>query len=111
VTIAIRNEALPPGQSRKTTRSALARETTAIGRQLGLPRTARDLRQDAGEQPHDLLGRGRPALPNDQRDVVAAVDVAGLSYAEAAEALCVPAGMGMSRLHRGRSRVAATVGA
>jgi len=49
------------------------------------------------------------ALPDDQRDVIAAVDVAGLSYAEAAESLGVPAGTVMSRLHRGRSRVAAAV--
>jgi len=49
------------------------------------------------------------ALPDDQRDVVAAVDVAGLSYAEAASTLGVPAGTIMSRLHRGRSRVAAAV--
>ena len=49
------------------------------------------------------------ALPDDQRDVVAAVDVAGLSYAEAAETLGVPTGTIMSRLHRGRSRVAASV--
>ena len=45
------------------------------------------------------------ALPADQRDVIAAVDVAGLSYAEAAETLGVPTGTVMSRLHRGRSRV------
>ena len=51
------------------------------------------------------------ALPDDQRDVVAAVDVAGLSYAEAAEALGVPTGTVMSRLHRGRSRVATAVAA
>ena len=42
------------------------------------------------------------ALPDDQRDV-------GLSYAEAAESLGVPAGTIMSRLHRGRSRVATAV--
>ena len=49
------------------------------------------------------------ALPEDQRDVIAAVDVAGLSYAEAAETLGVPTGTVMSRLHRGRSRVATAV--
>lgn len=46
------------------------------------------------------------ALPEDYRDAVAAVDVAGLSYAEAATALGVPQGTIMSRLYRGRSRVA-----
>jgi RNA polymerase sigma-70 factor (ECF subfamily) len=50
------------------------------------------------------------ALPQDQREVVAAVDVAGLFYAEAAEALGVPAGTVMSRLYRGRNRVAVAVG-
>ena len=50
------------------------------------------------------------ALPDDQRDVVAAVDVAGLSYGEAAGALDVPVGTVMSRLYRGRNRVAEAVG-
>jgi RNA polymerase sigma-70 factor, ECF subfamily len=50
------------------------------------------------------------ALPEDQRDVLAAVDVAGLSYAEAADALEVPVGTVMSRLYRGRNRVAEAVG-
>ncbi len=41
VTIAIRNEALPQGKIRNTTKSALAAsETTPIGRQLRSPRTA-----------------------------------------------------------------------
>ena len=46
------------------------------------------------------------ALPEDQRDALAAVDVAGLSYQEAAEALEVPVGTIMSRLYRGRNRLA-----
>ena len=50
------------------------------------------------------------ALPEDQRDVVAAVDVAGLSYQEAADTFEVPIGTVMSRLYRGRNRVAQAVG-
>jgi RNA polymerase sigma-70 factor (ECF subfamily) len=50
------------------------------------------------------------ALPGDQRDALAAVDVAGLSYQEAADALEVPVGTIMSRLYRGRNRVAQDVG-
>ncbi len=43
------------------------------------------------------------------RLAVAAVDVAGLSYADAAEMLGVPIGTIMSRVHRDRSRVAAAL--
>jgi RNA polymerase sigma-70 factor (ECF subfamily) len=45
-------------------------------------------------------------LPASQRDVLAAVDVAGLGYAEAADHLQIPVGTVMSRLHRGRKRLA-----
>jgi RNA polymerase sigma-70 factor (ECF subfamily) len=48
------------------------------------------------------------ALPEAQREVVVAVDLIGLSYAEAAGALDIPIGTVMSRLHRGRSAVAAS---
>jgi RNA polymerase sigma-70 factor, ECF subfamily len=46
------------------------------------------------------------ALPQGQREVVAAVDVAGLGYSEAADRLQIPVGTVMSRLHRGRARLA-----
>jgi RNA polymerase sigma-70 factor, ECF subfamily len=46
------------------------------------------------------------ALPTEQRDVIAAVDVAGLAYREAATKLRIPLGTVMSRLHRGRARLA-----
>ena len=49
-------------------------------------------------------------LPDDYRDVLVAVDVAGLSYEEAAQALGVPAGTIMSRLYRGRQQVAKALG-
>jgi RNA polymerase sigma-70 factor, ECF subfamily len=48
------------------------------------------------------------ALPEAQREVIVAVDLLGLSYAEAAGALDIPIGTVMSRLHRGRSAVAAS---
>jgi RNA polymerase sigma-70 factor (ECF subfamily) len=47
------------------------------------------------------------ALPAGQREVVAAVDVAGFAYQEAADQLRIPVGTVMSRLHRGRARLAA----
>src|SRR3954451_9948471 len=46
-----------------------------------------------------------------QRQVVAAVDVAGLGYSEAADVLQIPIGTVMSRLHRGRARLQRTYAA
>ena len=45
------------------------------------------------------------ALPDEFRDVLVAVDVAGLSYKEAAGLLDLPEGTVMSRLYRARKRV------
>jgi RNA polymerase sigma-70 factor (ECF subfamily) len=50
-------------------------------------------------------------LPEGYREAVAAVDIAGLSYAEAARALGVRQGTIMSRVYRGREQVAQLVGA
>jgi RNA polymerase sigma-70 factor (ECF subfamily) len=47
------------------------------------------------------------ALPADFRDVLVAVDVAGLSYREAGRALGIPEGTVMSRLYRARRQVVA----
>lgn len=46
------------------------------------------------------------ALPTDQRNVVASVDVAGFGYKETADTLRIPLGTVMSRLYRGRARLA-----
>lgn len=48
-------------------------------------------------------------LPQDFRDVIVAVDVAGLSYKEAAKALGTKEGTVMSRLHRARERIVAAL--
>jgi RNA polymerase sigma-70 factor (ECF subfamily) len=49
------------------------------------------------------------ALPDDFRDVLVAVDIAGLSYKEAAKALRIREGTVMSRLYRARQRVVRSV--
>jgi RNA polymerase sigma-70 factor, ECF subfamily len=45
------------------------------------------------------------ALPDDFRDVLVAVDIAGLSYKEAAQVLRIRKGTVMSRLYRARQQV------
>ena len=50
------------------------------------------------------------ALPEPFRETVAAVDLAGLSYKEAARALGTNQGTIMSRLYRGREQVADALG-
>jgi RNA polymerase sigma-70 factor (ECF subfamily) len=50
------------------------------------------------------------SLPQPDREVIAAVDLAGLSYREAALLLGVPVGTVMSRLSRARAKVGAQFG-
>jgi RNA polymerase sigma-70 factor (ECF subfamily) len=49
-------------------------------------------------------------LPDKHRAVIALVDIDGLTYQEAADALGVPRGTVMSRLHRGRARIRTRLG-
>lgn len=65
---------------------------------------------DAIVEQRELLA-GISTLPDEFRDALVAVDVAGLSYKEAADALGVPEGTVMSRLYRARKRVVAAYGA
>ena len=51
------------------------------------------------------------ALPEDFRKVVKAVDMLGLSYGQTARQLRIPPGTVMSRLSRGRSRLACALAA
>jgi RNA polymerase sigma-70 factor (ECF subfamily) len=80
-----------------------------------LPEGREFVEQRAGGDPERALEAQEvyeavAALPDDFRDVVAAVDVAGLSYDEAAKALGIPQGTVMSRLYRGRQQVARRLG-
>lgn len=68
-----------------------------------LPRRGGDP-QIAAEVREILAGISR--LPEGQRDVIVSVDLRGLSYAETAEALDIPQGTVMSRLHRARAALA-----
>ncbi|HWC85429.1 MAG TPA: RNA polymerase sigma factor [Solirubrobacteraceae bacterium] len=49
------------------------------------------------------------ALPDDFRDALVAIDIAGLSYGEAARALRVREATITTRLHRARQRIAAQI--
>jgi RNA polymerase sigma-70 factor (ECF subfamily) len=56
----------------------------------------------------ELVNRVRnvvASLPVEQRQVISLVDLAELSYCEVAEALDVPIGTVMSRLHRARKNL------
>jgi RNA polymerase sigma-70 factor, ECF subfamily len=53
----------------------------------------------------DALRRALATLPEEQRAVVALIDIEDLSYAETAAALGVPVGTVMSRLHRARRKL------
>ena len=65
---------------------------------------------DAAVEAHQALA-AVAALSDEYRDAVVAVDLAGLSYREAARALGTREGTIMSRLYRGRERVADAIGA
>ncbi|HEY5316464.1 MAG TPA: RNA polymerase sigma factor [Solirubrobacteraceae bacterium] len=57
----------------------------------------------------DELFTAIAALPEDFRDALVAIDIAGLSYGEAARALRVRESTITTRLHRARQRIAAQI--
>ena len=93
-------------------RERVRRESTASGERVAEELPAQS---PAGDPQSSLETRAvldaLAQLPEPYREAVAAVDIAGLSYAEAAKALGVRQGTIMSRLYRGREQVAQAVGA
>jgi RNA polymerase sigma-70 factor, ECF subfamily len=93
-----------------TVRSRARRPTTPLDAEaaarIEAPAAASPVEQLAAREVFAVVA----GLPEEFRDVLAAVDVAGLSYAEAARALDLPIGTVMSRLSRGRQQVAETLG-
>jgi len=74
------------------------------GRDVGAPAEAE------GKAELHFLMRAMDRLPDEQREAVALVMIEGLSYADAAEVLEVPAGTLTSRLVRGRQALVKMLG-
>jgi RNA polymerase sigma-70 factor (ECF subfamily) len=79
-------------------------QQTPLVDEASIPGSTRDDPAEAvqNRQVYDAIQE----LPHEFRDALVAVDVAGLSYGEAAELLAVPEGTLTSRLFRARDRVA-----
>jgi RNA polymerase sigma-70 factor (ECF subfamily) len=88
-------------------RTQRARPAPATGADLTVREAQAGTRTDphASAEANEVLA-ALAALPHPYRETLAAVDLAGLSYAEAAKALGVKPGTVMSRLHRGRDQLA-----
>ena len=91
-------------------RRAAARrpQTVELLEELDASAPARDDPETAAENAEVLAAIA--GLPEDFRDALVAVDVAGLSYQEAAVLLEVPEGTVTSRLFRARDRLARRLG-
>jgi RNA polymerase sigma-70 factor, ECF subfamily len=88
-------------EGRRPTTAPLAEELAGGGRSSDDPAQAAEL-----SEVHAAISE----LPAEFRDALVAVDIAGLSYGEAARALRVPEGTLTSRLFRARDRVARRLG-
>ena len=84
-------------RERRPQTTELVEEVAVSGRASDNPAEAAEIREV-----HAAIAE----LPEEFRDALVAVDIAGLSYPEAARALGVPEGTVTSRLARARDRVA-----
>ena len=95
-------------------RNVFLNERRGQRRRLATTPVVRDTAAPASAQPDHraeqrLIYAAIAALPAEQRDAVVAVDVAGLSYAEAARLLEISASTLGTRLYRARARLAAAL--
>ena len=81
----------------------------ALPDQLDLVPDARARQPEAALEAAEVFA-AVAALPDDFRDVLVAIDIAGLSYKEAARALRIREGTAMSRLYRARQQVVRAIG-
>jgi RNA polymerase sigma-70 factor (ECF subfamily) len=94
-----------------TRRTAARRpQTTALPDDLDLVEDRHAIQPEARLQSADLYA-AISDLPDDFRDALIAIDVVGLSYREAAQALKVREATITTRLHRARQRVARSLNA
>ena len=95
----------------RNTHTSRRRTAARRPRETPLPEGREPIDPGRALRPEDAAGnaaviRAIGELPEDQRDVILAVDVVGLSYREAAAALGAREGTVMSRLFRGRAKLA-----
>lgn len=94
-------------------RPDLLRDGDSVGRALEVAGPSAASAEDVvvGEMFEAVVAEALAALPDKHRAVVTLVDIQGLSYQEAADALGIPRGTVMSRLHRARARIRGRLGA
>jgi RNA polymerase sigma-70 factor (ECF subfamily) len=83
-------------------------QTTALPDDLDLMEDRLAVRPESSIETGELYA-AIAALPDDFRDALIAIDVVGLSYREAADALHVREATITTRLHRARQRVASAI--
>jgi RNA polymerase sigma-70 factor, ECF subfamily len=91
--------------SQRRTAARRPASAAATPEELELPDTRTGAQPESAAQAREVYA-AIAELPGDFRDALVAVDVAGLSYGEAARALRVREGTVTSRLYRARERLA-----
>lgn len=100
----MRRIAIDEGRALQRRAKVMSAEDETTPQEADQGQADESLRADALAARQAILG-----LPADQREAVALVLIEGLSYAEAAEVLGVPAGTLTSRLVRGRQALIETL--